>query len=131
MEPSSFDRRTFLRFCAGTAVGLLGCGPQFHDFDIYIVANNRTTDSVEVFINGRSYGIQLPGTQHQYKVKVSVPTYGDPAGPNDQDFASVSVSARNTLTNKSTRTVTFPRAESYHIYPVDFNTNDFAFSVLP
>jgi len=102
----------------------LACS-RFHDSDVFVVVNNRTSDLIEVFVNGKSKGVQSPGAV-KYKVRVSTPTYDTGTGPNNSDAVTVYVTARNTRTNKSARTVTLQML-SDETQSVDFDTYDFLF----
>jgi hypothetical protein len=103
---------------------MLACG-QYHDTEVFIVVNNRVTNSIEPSMNGKSYGLLQPGA-HRYKVKVSVPSYDSGMGPNNSDYVTVYVTARNTVTGKSARTITLQML-SGETRSVDFSSYDFTY----
>lgn len=102
----------------------LACS-RFHDAEVFIVVNNRSSDPVETFINGKSYGVR-PSGAHKYTVKVSVPSYDTGTGPSGSDYITVYVTARNTVTGKSARTITLQML-SDETRSVDFSSYDFTY----
>lgn len=106
------------------ALPMLACS-RFHDAEVFIVVNNRASDPIVPSVNGRSYGTLLPGAD-KYKVKVSVPIYDSGTGPSGSDYITVYVTARNTVTGKSARTITLQML-SDETRSVDFSSYDFTY----